>query len=76
MLGILSFLIAPAGLILGFFGINATQVDQRDTMFDLRRYWFIYGFALLVMLVSLLFALTFDRPALRKGIRSVRRRRD
>jgi hypothetical protein len=75
MIGILSFLIAPAGLILGFFGINASQVDQHDTMFDLRRYWFIYTFAVMLMAISLAFAVFFDRPALRRRLLARRRRR-
>jgi predicted histidine transporter YuiF (NhaC family) len=67
-LGILSFFLAPAGLILAFFGINATQIDQNDTMFDMHRYWLIYLFAVLVMLVPLTFAITFDRAALFRRI--------
>jgi hypothetical protein len=37
-------------------------------MFDLRRYWFIYLFALLLMTVPLAFAITFDRAALTRRI--------
>jgi hypothetical protein len=73
-LGILSFILAPLGLILAFFGINASQVDQDDTMFDLKRYWLIYVLALLLMLIPVAFALTFDRNALTRTISGLRKK--
>jgi hypothetical protein len=73
-LGVLSFFLAPLGLILAFFGINATQVDQKDTMFDLHRYWPIYVLAGLLMVISVVFAVTFDHAALSQALADLRRR--
>jgi hypothetical protein len=69
MLGVLSFFLAPLGVVLGFFGVNAREVDQADTMFDVHRYWAIYVLAAVVMIVSVIFALTFDPTRLRREAR-------
>jgi hypothetical protein len=73
-LGILSFFLAPLGLVLGFFGMNARQVDATDSMFDFRRYWVIYALALVLMIVPAIFALTFNPAALGRSLRHLRRR--
>jgi hypothetical protein len=65
-LGLLSFVLAPLTVILGFFGVNAREVDANDTMFDLHRYWPIYSLALVLMAAAVLFAVTFDPAALRR----------
>jgi hypothetical protein len=72
MLGALSFLLAPLGVIFGFFGMSAREVHQDDTIFDFKRYWLVYALALALMAIAAAFALTFDPDAL---VRQVRRRR-
>lgn len=73
MLGFLSFFLAPIGLILGFFGANAAEVKENASMFDIRRYWLVYVLAALLMLVSAMFALTFDQPTLMRNVKRLRR---
>jgi hypothetical protein len=74
-LGILSFVLAPAALVLAFFGINARQIKPNDTMFDWHHYWGIYVLAGLVMIVPVFFALSFDRDALNRFIGGLHLRR-
>jgi hypothetical protein len=75
MLGALSFLLAPLGLIFGFFGISAREVDAHDTMFDFRRYWMVYAVATMLMIIAAAFALTFNPDALVRKFRLRRRSR-
>lgn len=74
MLGFLSFVLAPTSLILGFFGANAVEVNEKASMFDIRRYWLVYALAALLMVVSAVFAVTFDQRTLKKILRRSRKR--
>jgi hypothetical protein len=75
MLGALSFLLAPLGLVFGFFGMSASEVDPHDTMFDLGRYWMVYALAVTPMIIAFMFAVTFNPDALARKLR-IRRRAD
>ncbi len=75
VLGALSFLLAPLGVIFGFFGMSAREVDSSDTMFDFKRYWSVYALAIALMIIAAGFALTFDPDALARKFRIRRRRR-
>lgn len=69
-LGALSFILAPMGLILGFFGANASEIDEDDSMFDFRHYWVIYAVAATIMIVSAAFSVSYSRLLLRDHARS------
>jgi len=49
--GALSFVIAPVGFLLGYFGINARQVQATDSMWDLHHYALAYAVAALLALI-------------------------
>jgi hypothetical protein len=55
-IGALSFVAAPLGFFVGFFGMNARQVDERRSMWDWHLYHWVYLVALLIALVP---AVTF-----------------
>lgn len=40
-----SLIALPPGLLLAFFGVNALEVDQNSSIFDLGRYWPAYALA-------------------------------
>jgi hypothetical protein len=49
--GALSFVIAPVGFVLGFFGINASQVHQSVSMWNLHYYGWAYATAGVLALI-------------------------
>ncbi|MBB5868828.1 hypothetical protein F4553_002207 [Allocatelliglobosispora scoriae] len=49
-IGVLSFIVAPVGLLVAYFGMNASQVDPDYSIFDLHRHWPVYVVALALML--------------------------
>lgn len=65
-LGVLSFILAPLGLVLAFFGVNTVQVDTNDSMYDVAHYWPIYVIALSIMIAPAVFAFMYGRLRRRK----------
>ena len=60
-----SALAIPASLLLTYFGINSADVDPRDSVLDVGRYWPAYALIWLPFL-----ALTVGGLALRRRVRS------
>jgi hypothetical protein len=53
-LGLLSFLVAPLGFLLGFFGMNAREVHSDSSMWNWPYYHWVYIAAAVVALIPLL----------------------
>jgi hypothetical protein len=69
----------PLGFLLAFFGINASQVDSAQSMFDLRHYAWAYVLAAVlagVPAIALLWPLLRDRWHVKRQDRQRRDRRD
>lgn len=54
-IGFVSVVAIPISLVLAFFGVNATQVDENRSMFDPAYMW-IYGGTGLLVLISIILA--------------------
>jgi hypothetical protein len=79
VLGLLTFLLAPLGLILGYFGINTKEVTGDDSIFYFQRYWIVYALAGLLIAAPVAVAAIFNPAFLRRQFtrpsrRSPRRR--
>lgn len=65
--GALSFLVAPVGFVIGFFGINASQIHPRTSMWNWHYYHWAYYTAIVLALVPLLvFAFLYGADSVRK----------
>jgi uncharacterized membrane protein len=53
-LGILSFIIAPVTFLLGFFGMNVSQVHDGASLWDIHTYLWVYVVAGLLAMTPLL----------------------
>ena len=51
---VLSVGAVPISFLLGFFGINTSQVTEQNSVFDFARYWWVYAFAVLLATVPML----------------------
>jgi hypothetical protein len=65
--GALSFVIAPISFVIGFFGINASQIHPGTSMWNWHYYHWAYAAAIVLALVPLLvFALLYGADMLRR----------
>jgi hypothetical protein len=56
IIGALSFFLAPITVIFGFFGVNTADISEGSHMLD-PRFWPVYAFAFLLMLLAVAWAL-------------------
>lgn len=47
----ISFLAFPIGFVVAFFGINATQVNAQDSIFDFHRYLWVYIVGIILAII-------------------------
>jgi hypothetical protein len=74
VLGLVTFGLAPLGLILGYFGINTKEVTDQDSILYFHHYWFVYAAAVALIVVPLAIAAIFNPAFLRRQINILRRR--
>jgi len=69
--GALSFVIAPIGFLLGYFGINTRQVQETDSMWDVHHYALAYVLAgLLALIPPLMLMFLNGAAAVRRSLLS------
>jgi hypothetical protein len=71
-LGILSFLVAPLGFLVGFFGMNASQVHPGTSMWNWHYYHWVYLAAVILALIPLATFFILHGQALRRRRRQSR----
>lgn len=62
--GVLSLIAVPIGFLAAYFGINATEVDNHLSIFDMSHYWPVYVAAGFLALVPLIAFRVLNRQAL------------
>ncbi|MGH4009367.1 MAG: hypothetical protein ACRDTH_14645 [Pseudonocardiaceae bacterium] len=73
---ILSLIAVPIGFLVAYFGINATEVNNAWSIFDMHHYWFAYVVAAFLALVPLISFLILNGRAWRTSRREKKKRQE
>jgi hypothetical protein len=67
LLGLVTFVLAPLGLLLAFFGISTKDVTSSDSIREYHHYWPVYAVAGALMVIPLAFFIVLRRRFRRRA---------
>ncbi|MGH3800262.1 MAG: hypothetical protein ACRDTD_09050 [Pseudonocardiaceae bacterium] len=73
---VLSLIAVPIGFLVAYFGINATEVNNTWSIFDMHHYWHVYSVAGFLALVPLIGFLILNGRAWRTSRRERKKRQE
>ncbi|HSL06391.1 MAG TPA: hypothetical protein VK887_00265 [Pseudonocardiaceae bacterium] len=73
---VLSLIAVPIGFLVAYFGINATEVNDEWSIFDMHHYWPAYAVAGFLALVPLISFLILNRHAWRTSRQEKKKRQE